>query len=132
MAKPLFTSKRVCEILRQQKLGVEIFDEFPQDMEKARHGIYVDSPATQDRTPYALAIHTGSNIYNCVDGMRIIFVSFQGDKNLENAASAISDLVIDNILMDGYHERDYTMSQQYVNRAEYRVYDFSLKRIELQ
>ena len=132
MAKPLFTSKQVCEILKHKKLGVEVFDEFPQDMEKARHGIYVDSPATSDRTPYALAINIGNNIYTCVDKMTIIFVSFQGDKNLDKATSAITELVIDNELMDGYHERDYTMSSSFMNRAEYRVYDFSLKRIELQ
>ena len=132
MAQPLITQAQICALLKSKKLGVEVFSEFPQDMEKARHGIYVDDPATSERTPYALAIHTGSNIYNCIDSMRIIFVTFQGDKNMSRGVEAITSLVTDDVTMDGYHERDYTMSQEYVNRAEYRVYDFSLKRIELQ
>lgn len=132
MALPLVTQAQICALLKSKKLGVEVFSEFPQDMEKARHGIYVDEPATSERSPYALAINIGNNIYTCVDSVRIIFVTFQGDKNTSIGTEAITSLVTDDVLMDGYHERNYTMSQEYVNRAEYRVYDFQLKRIEFQ
>ena len=114
------------------KLGVEVFDEFPTDMKNVRNGIYVNDPATSDRSPFQLAINYGSNIYVASDAMRIILVTFQGDKLRDKAVLAITDLVRDDELMDGYHERDFTMAQDYDNRAEYRTYDFTLKRIELQ
>jgi hypothetical protein len=64
--------------------------------------------------------------------MMIILVTFQGDINRDKAVDAIEGLVTDNVLLDGYHERDFTMEQTYVNRAEYRTYNFELKRIEIQ
>lgn len=132
MALPLVTSKTVCEWLRARKLNMEVFDEFPHDMKNVRHGIYVNDPATSDRSPYSLAVNYGSNIYIANDAMRIILVTFQGDEKRDRAVEAIQDMVLDNVLMDGYHERDYTMAQDYLNRAEYRTYDFNLKRIDLQ
>ena len=132
MALPLINSTQVVAWLKAKKLEMEVFDEFPPDMKNVRHGIYVNDPATDDRSPYALAINYGSNIYIAKDAMRIILVTFQGDVKRDKAVLAITDMITDNELMDGYHERDYVMSQDYLNRAEYRTYDFNLKRIELQ
>jgi hypothetical protein len=132
MAAPLITSPQIVAWLKTKKLNLEVFDEFPTDMKNVRNGVYVNDPATSDRTPYALAIHYGSNIYTASDEMRIILVTFQGDDKRDKAVEAITSMVQDNVLMDGYHERDFTMSQDYLNRAEYRTYDFTLKRIELQ
>ncbi len=132
MASPLINGPKIVEWLKAKKLGVEVFSEFPSDMKNVRHGIYVNDPATTDRTPYALAIHYGSNIYTVTDDIRIILVSFQGDDKRDKSADAITSMVQDNVLLDGYHERDFTMNEDFMNRAEYRTYDFTLKRIELQ
>lgn len=132
MALPLITSTQVTEWLKAKKLGVEIFDEFPTDMKNVRNGIYINDPASSDKSPYRLGINLGGNIYTVTDSMRIILVTFQGDKKRDKCVESIQQLVEDNVLMNGYHERDYAMSQDYLNRAEYRTYDFNLKRIEIQ
>ena len=111
---------------------MEVFDEFPSDMKNVRHGIYVNDPATTDKSPYALAINYGGNIYTVSDSTRIILVTFQGDDKRDKAVEVITSMVQDNELLDGYHERDFTMNEEYLNRAEYRTYDFTLKRIEIQ
>lgn len=132
MALPLFTSDDITAWLKAKQLGMEVFDEFPQDMKKVRNGIYVNDPATTDRSPYSLAVNLGGNIYVASDAMRIILVTFQGDNKRDAASLAIQQLVEDNVLFDGYHERDFTQEQEYVNRAEYRTFDFTLKRLEFQ
>lgn len=132
MAAPLITSTQICAWLKARNTGFEVFDEFPSDMRTVRHGIYVNDPATSSRTPYQLAIQNGGHIYTTVDSMRIILVTFQGDAKRDNAVSAITELVGDDVLLDGYHERDFVMAQEYLNRAEYRTYDFELLRIETQ
>jgi hypothetical protein len=132
MSLPLFTVEQVRDVLKKKKLGMEIFDEFPSDMKNVRHGIYIDDPATDNRVPYQLAINYGNNIYIADDTIRIILVSFQGDKLRAKATEAITSLVTDNVLFNGYHQRDFSMATDFLNRAEYRTYDFTLSRIELQ
>lgn len=132
MSLPLITSDQITKYLQGKKLGIEVFDEFPQDMTQARYGVYVNDPAGGSRTPIQLAVRYGGNIYVVEDAMRIIFVTFQGDAKRDAMVSAIQDIVTDNTLLNGYHERDFTMTQDYINRAEYRTYDFTLKRIEFQ
>lgn len=129
MPLPLITSEEVATVLKSQKLGVEVFTEFPSDMENVRHGIYIDDPATADRSPYQLGVRRCGDIYIASDSMRIIVVSFQGDVRRDRAVEAVEDLCNDPI-MDGYHERSYVQDQQYLNRAEYRTYDFTLRRLE--
>jgi hypothetical protein len=132
MSLPLITSQQITDYLLSKKLGIEVFDEFPQDKTQARYGVYVNDPAGGVRTPYSLAVRYGGNIYVVEDQMRIIYVTFQGDKKRDAMVDAIQSIVENNTLLDGYHERDFTMSQEYVNRAEYRTYDFILKRLEFQ
>ncbi len=132
MARPLVTSADVTAWLKAKKTGFEVFDDFPTDMKNVRHGIYVNDPATSERVPYRLGIQDESHIYTCVDAMRILVVTFQGDNKRDAAIDAVTGIVLDNELLDGYHERDYVMEQEYLNRAEYRTYDFELKRIETQ
>lgn len=129
MPKPLISSESVAAVLKAQKLGVEVFTEFPSDMENVRYGVYIDDPATQDRSPYQLGVRRCGDIYIASDGMRIIVVTYQGDNKRDRIVEAIEDLCNDPI-MDGYHERDYVQDEQYMNRAEYRTYDFTLKRLE--
>jgi hypothetical protein len=132
MARPLVTSAEVTAWLKAKKTGFEVFDDFPTDMKNVRHGIYVNDPSTSDRQPYRLGVQNGAHIYTCVDAMRIILITFQGDKNRDKAVDAITGMVFDDEFLDGYHERDWSMDQEYLNRAEYRTYDFELKRIETQ
>jgi hypothetical protein len=132
MARPLVTSQQITDYLKGKVSGVEFFDEFPTDMKNVRHGVYINDPATSDRTPYRLGIQDESHIYTCVDAMRILVVTFQGDNRRDEVIDAITGIVGDNELLDGYHERDFTMEQEYLNRAEYRTYDFEFKRIEFQ
>jgi hypothetical protein len=132
MARPLITSSQITTYLKGKVSGVEVFDEFPTDMKNVRHGVYINDPSTSERVPYRLGTQDGSHIYTCVDAMRIFVVTFQGDKKRDAVIDAITGMVADNELLDGYHERDFTMTQDYLNRAEYRTYDFELKRIEFQ
>lgn len=132
MALPLFNTDEVVTILKSKKLGVEVFSEFPQDREQTRHGIYVSDVSVTSRTPYQLGVQTGAHIYTSTDTMDIILVTFQGDKNKDKATLAIQELVENNELMDGYHQRDFTVEEQWLNRAEYKTFTFNLNRIEFQ
>lgn len=132
MALALFNTETVIAVLKTYKLGIELFNEFPQNSEAVRYGIYVSDVTTVDRTPYSLAVNYGGNIYTVTDAMDIIFVTFQGDKNKDRVLTALQGLVENNVLMDGYHERDFTVDENWVNRAEYKTYSYTLKRIETQ
>jgi hypothetical protein len=132
MARPLVTSADVTAWLKAKKTGFEVFDDFPTDMKNVRHGIYVNDPAVGARTLHKIAAQNGNNLYYTVDAMRIILVTFQGDNKRDLAVDAITGIVLDDEFLDGYHERDYQMTQAYLNRAEYRTYDFELTRLEIQ
>lgn len=138
MALPLISPEQLVAAIKTALnpystcVGVEIFTEFPADMTSARHGIYINDPTTADRSPYSLAVNYGGNIYIASDAIKIIVVSFQGDKLLDTISTVLQSLVEDNVLCDGYHERDYTIRQEYLNRAEYRTFDYLLKRLEFQ
>jgi hypothetical protein len=132
MAGPLVTSAEVTAWLKAKKTGFEVFDDFPTDMKNVRHGIYVNDPAVGARTLHKIAAQNGNNLYYTVDAMRIILVTFQGDNKRDLAVDAITGIVLDDEFLDGYHERDYQMKQAYLNRAEYRTYDFELTRLEIQ
>lgn len=138
MAQPLITSDMIKDTISSVLKGtrgcsqVEIFTETPQNIEQARHGVYIDQPATTERSPYSLAVNYGGNIYIATDSFEVIFISFQGDNLLDTVTNAITDLVTNNDLMDGYHERDFNMSVDFKNRAEYRTIVFNLKRMEIQ
>lgn len=136
---PLIAENNIAEALKRLINGqyascskVEILSEFPSDATKARAGIYIGDVAISDRSPYSLAVNYGGNIYIISESFTIIYVSFQGDVLQREVTSAIQDLVYDNVLFDGYHERDYTVNDQFENRAEYKTFDFLIKRIDFQ
>lgn len=132
MALPLITTTDVANYLKSKKTGFEVFEEYAVNKETNRHGIYINDPSESDRSPYKLAVNYGGNIYESTDQMFIILVTFQDDINKQKAEKAITDIVDDNVLLDGYHRREYTMEQTYLNRAEYRTYSFNLTRLEFQ
>lgn len=136
---PLVTDTAIVDALRKLINGqyvscskVEIMTEFPSDMTKARGGIYVGDVAIVDRSPYQLAVNYGGNIYIISESFTIMYITFQGDALKSEVSSAIQDLVYDNVLFDGYHERDYTVSDSFENRAEYKTFEFLIKRIDFQ
>jgi len=132
MAQPLVTSEQVAEYFRKLKTGFEVFTEYAVNKEVNRHGIYINDPSASNRVPYKLALTYGGNIYEVTDQMFIVLVTFQDDVSKDRAVEAITNMVSDNVLLDGYHERDYTMDQSYLNRAEYRTFSFNLTRLEFQ
>ena len=132
MALPLITTKDVAEYFKKLKTGFEVFQEYAVNKENNRRGIYINDPSESDRTPYKLGLNYGSNIYESTDQMFIILVTFQDDKDKQKVEKAITDIINDDVLLNGYHRRTYTMSQEYLNRAEYRTYSFNLTRLEFQ
>ena len=136
---PLVTDTAIVTALRALINGqyascskIEIMTDFPSDMTKMRAGIYVGDVAIADRSPYQLAVNYGGNIYIISEAFTIMYISFQGDALKSEVTSAIQDLVYDNVLFDGYHERDYTVSDTFENRAEYKTFEFLIKRIDFQ
>ena len=132
MALPLVTSEQVADYFKALKTGFEVFTEYAVNKEVNRHGIYINDPSAGNRVPYQLAVTYGGNIYETTDQMFITLVTFQDDISKEKAVAAITNIVNDNVLLDGYHKREYTMDQTYLNRAEYRNFSFSLTRLEFQ
>lgn len=132
MASPLITTEDVANYFLALNTGFEIFQEYAVNKEVNRHGIYINDPSESNRTPYQLSVQLGGNIYESTDQMFIVLVTFQDDASKTAAESAITDIVNDNELLDGYHRREYTMQQTYLNRAEYRTYSFNLTRLEFQ
>ena len=132
MALPLITTANVVAYFKSKNTGFEIFSDYAVNKEVNRHGIYINDPSETNRVPYQLAVNYGGNIYEGTDQMLIILVTFQDDKDREKAVKAITDMVDDNTLLNGYHRREYTMQQTYLNRAEYRTYSFNLTRLEFQ
>lgn len=132
MALPLISTDDVVNYLKANTTGFEVFSEYAVDKEVNRHGIYVNDPSESNRIPYKLALNYGGNIYESTDQMFIVLVSFQDDVNKQSAELAITNIVNNNTLLNGYHKREYTMEQTYLNRAEYRTYSFNLTRLEFQ
>ena len=132
MATPLVTSDQVAAYFKNLNTGFEIFTEYAVNKEVNRHGIYINDPSAANRVPYQLAVTYGGNIYEMTDQMYIVLVTFQDDVNKETAVSAITNIVNDNVLLNGYHQRNFTMQQTYLNRAEYRTFSFNLTRLEFQ
>jgi hypothetical protein len=139
VAVPTVTNLQIAQALRTLINGqyascssVEILTEFPSDPTKVRAGIYVNDVTTIDRSPYSLAVRYGGNIYIASDSFEILYVSFQGDRLKDTVVAAIQDLVYDNVLFDGYHERDYATTDTFENRAEIKTVTFTLKRLDFQ
>lgn len=139
MAIPTINSAQIAEALRILINGqystcssVPILADYPSDPTKTRSGIYISDVTTIDRSPYSLAVNYGGNIYIATDSFDIIYISFQGDELTQTVVSAIQSLVYDNVLFDGYHERDYVTTFTFENRGEIKTITFSLKRIDFQ
>lgn len=136
---PLVTNLQIVAALKTLINGqyvscskVEIMTEFPSDITKARSGLYISDVAVVDRSPYQLAVNYGGNIYIISESFTITYATFQGDALKDQISGAVQDLVYNNVLFDGYHERDYTVTETFENRAEYKTFEFLIKRIDFQ
>lgn len=142
MASPLITQAQIVDailqILNDNNIAIEVFDDFPSDDDVVRNGIYVSDIHTVERIPYKLAVNIGGNLYIATDQLKIVYVSYQDDQYNTTVNSYISGLVsyiMDGEtvqLMDGYHERDFGQELYYGVQSEKHTWTFQLKRLEIQ
>jgi hypothetical protein len=134
MAIPLITKSDIINTLSNTiprvSPRIEISDEFPSEETIIRYGIFIDDVYTSDKTSFTLGVQTGGSIYTVTDEFQILYVGIQNDVNTNNITQAIQNLSSDQVLMNGYHEVDFSQDVVIGNRSEKRTYNFSLKRIE--
>ena len=124
--KPITTKQTVVDYLKKQKLDIEVFDEMPTDKTNVRHGIYVSNFMIASTSIQSQGFGCGQ-VTNVVEELEILLVSVQDDKKLLPADHAITE--IPNTLI-GYSSITFNTEREYLNRAEYRSYNFELNRIE--
>jgi len=141
MAAPLVTQQQVVTALKNlipKNYRVEIFDDYPSEIEVVRYGLYVSDLHTVDRSPYQLAVNLGGNIYHVRDQCKIVYISFQDDPFNIQVNAFVSDLMSYVVpstgiqLFDGYHERTFTQDVNYGTQAERHSWVLDLHRLEFQ
>ena len=134
MALPLISKSDIINTLSNTipKVSprIEISDEFPSEETIIRYGIFVDDVFTTDKTPFKLGVQYGGSVYSITDEFVILYVGIQNDVNTNSITQAIQNLSNNIVLLDGYHEVDFTQDVVIGNRSEKRTYTFTLKRIE--
>jgi hypothetical protein len=134
MALPLISKSDIINTLSNTipKVSprIEISDEFPSEENIIRYGVFVDDVFTTDKSPVKLGVQYGGSVYSVTDEFMILFVGIQNDVNTNSVTQAIQDLSSNIVLLNGYHEVDFTQDVVIGNRSEKRTYTFTLKRIE--
>ena len=134
MALPLINKNSIINALRATiptvTPRIEISDEYPSDDTIIRYGIFVDDVSVIDKTPYQLGVQYGGSIYTVTDSFVVLYVGIQNDIRTDSIVNAIQNLSSNLVLMNGYHEMDYTLDMVIGNRSEKRTYTFTLKRLE--
>lgn len=128
---PAITKTQLIEHLKSKLSGVEIFGEIPTDETNVRHGVYVSNPMIDSITTPVSGFNACGNVTIATDTFDIVVVSFQDDDRLSQIADTITDLPYATILGE-YSDVTYSTTRNYLNRAEYRVYEFKLERLDLQ
>jgi len=126
---PAVTKTQLIDYLKSKQLGVEIFDEIPTDETNVRHGIYVSNPMIASISTPVSGFKACGNVTIAVDNFDIVVVSFQDDDRLSQVADVITDLPYATILGE-YSDVKYSVTRNYLNRAEYRSYSFELERLD--
>jgi hypothetical protein len=124
--KPITTKQTVVDYLKKQKLDIEVFDEMPTDKTNVRHGIYVSNFMIASTSVQSQGFGCGQ-VTNVVEELEILLVSVQDDKKLLPADDAITEIPK---TLVGYSSITFTVGLEFLNRAEYRTYNFDLNRIE--
>lgn len=134
MALPLINKNSIINVLKATiptvSPRIEISDEYPSDDTIVRYGVFVDDVSVIDKTPYQLGVQYGGSIYTVTDSFQILYVGIQNDIRTDSITNAIQNLASNLVLMNGYHEMDYTQDMIIGNRSEKRTYTFTLKRLE--
>lgn len=134
MAMPLITSQDIINVLESTVPStspvIEVSDQFPNDLDQIRYGVFVKRVVTVDKAPYQLGVQYGGAIYIATDSFDVLFISYQDDDVSTNVQNAIQNLSSNLSLMNGYHEIDYTHDFELGNRSEKHTYTFTLKRLE--
>ena len=134
MALPLINKNSIINALRATiptvTPRIEISDEYPSDDTIVRYGVFVDDVSTIDKTPYQLGVQYGGSIYTVTDSFAILYVGIQNDIRTDSITNAIQNLSSNLVLMNGYHEIDFTQDMVIGNRSEKRTYTFTMKRLE--
>lgn len=132
---PLFTTTDVISALNSAKSSttgtnlVEVFTEFPSDVNKISEGIYVARVYQAERLKASNGITPGGHVYWIKDRVEMYLVSQQVNKFLDNLL-AIFPTALDNDLFGGYFLREHTIEQQYVNNSERYKIIFDLTRLQ--
>jgi hypothetical protein len=141
MAGPLVNDQVVITALKSlipKRYRIEIFAEYPSEIEVVRYGLYVSDVHITDRSPYQLAVNLGGNIYHVRDQLKIVYISFQDDPYNQEVNDIVSSLVsyadpsTGIQIFDGYHERTFTQDVNYGTQAERHSWVFDLHRLEFQ
>jgi hypothetical protein len=132
---PLFTAAQVKSRLKALTTSttgattLEVFTEFPADQSKISEGFYVARTYQADRTKASNGITSGGHIYLVTDRIELYLITQQVNPFVENLLGLFPTLLDDSLFV-GYHLREHTIDQQYINNSErYRVV-FDLTRLQ--
>jgi hypothetical protein len=123
------TNGQIIQHLGSLDLGVEVLDEFPSDIKNVRHGIYVDGPSVISRTGTALTFCGCGSVYNIVESVIVVYVSFQDDITNDAVNCVIQALA--HTVFSSYNQCNYTVNIENLNRATYYSYNFELTRTDI-
>lgn len=134
MALPLITKQDVIDTLLatipKYNPRIEVSGIYPSDDAVVAYGVYVEDPHTVDKTPYQLGVQYCGSVYSVTDELTILYVGYQNDEKSDSVLNAIQNLSSDLILMNGYHEMDFTQDTVIGNKSEKHTYTFTLRRLE--
>jgi hypothetical protein len=132
---PLFTATDVISAINSAKVSttgtnlVEVFTEFPSNVNKISEGIYVARVYQADRIIHSNGILAGGHIYWIKDRVEMYVVSQQVNPFVDTILNLLTGL-IDSGLFQAYFQREHTIEQQYVNNSERYKVVFDLTRLQ--
>jgi hypothetical protein len=109
---------------------LEVFFEFPSDEGKISEGFYVARVYEADRKRASMGLNPNSHIYTVEDRIEMYMITQQVNPFVDGLL-AIFPALLDNSIFNGYHIREHSIEQLYVNNSErYRIV-FDLTRIQV-
>ena len=132
---PLFTTTQVQQelaTLASASTGtayMEVFTEFPSDLNKISEGFYVARVYQADRTVHSNGITPGGHVYWIKDVIEMYIITQQVNAAAD-AALGIFPAFIDDALFQGYFQREHIIEQQYVKNSERYKVVFNLTRLQ--
>ena len=133
---PLFTQAQVVSAIYSVSTGttglstLEVFTEFPADVNKISEGIYVARVYQADRLIAQNGLTAGGHTYYIKDRIEMYVITQQVNPFVDGLLALFPPL-LDNDLFQGYHLREHTIEQQYVKNSERYKIVFDLTRLQL-